>query len=675
MPANTTTMRFDSALWEHTVEAMGRDPIEVTVSLWEDRWGHPTRGVAPPSGTGMQLSFPIEHPYSAGDHHFGTSPRLHYRVTTTPVPAMRSAAVRRSSGDGGATRVTAPSASAAQTLVVELTNVRGLFKPRTGAGAPRSRHVDGYRSEDDRGRIFIDRTPTGRYRRNHQSIQLSARIHSPTGSPIPSSAQIQWTYTDPDDIFDTDPRVHRQWLRYLDEGDYRSGGHPRGQHGDDNEGVAPRWRARPRHSLVRESRNVAVTRVVGGESSIALHCPDIGGDSLIVKAEVINAPGTHIPAKTGIMTMWKHINVEYVRMPTAYRLPVNRVPPVFEDACVEMNFAPERVLQRSQDRATMADQPEEREQRASEFIVRNFQNCRNGGWFFLCAANLPYPSNSRRQPPYGGRRRVWDPNEIGHPGLFALDVEGALQFGPENNRNFVSLAAFWPRGIARGHFFGIQSAGTPHAPPTDHPSRSGTSPPAQITTLWVFSHDLQRRFTGRGSDGSNSHAYNHRDWYAPRSRIANNGTIGAGYGAPGNYEVQLFAPGGPGTSGHSPRSRGYFAGRTVVYTKHPSFTDRRTGQLTNEGRDSLVWTIAHELTHGFGMPHRCGFFDVRSPRAAVNGANTCIMNYNYVWMCDGNGDLIEGTEDRIGLMMCGRHIKEVRRIKLADNRELRRRGW
>jgi hypothetical protein len=75
--------------------------------------------------------------------------------------------------------------------------------------------------------------------------------------------------------------------------------------------------------------------------------------------------------------------------------------------------------------------------------------------------------------------------------------------------------------------------------------------------------------------------------------------------------------------------------------------------------------MVHELTHAFGMPHKCAYFDFRAPRD-----KTCCMNYIPNWMADDAHNLVSGTSNRVGMDMCGRHLKEVRRVRLQDNKGL-----
>jgi hypothetical protein len=65
------------------------------------------------------------------------------------------------------------------------------------------------------------------------------------------------------------------------------------------------------------------------------------------------------------------------------------------------------------------------------------------------------------------------------------------------------------------------------------------------------------------------------------------------------------------------------------------------------------------------MPHKCGYFDFRAPRD-----KTCCMNYRPNWMLDDKRNLIRGTSGKTGSDVCGRHLKEVRRVHLEDNKGL-----
>ena len=76
--------------------------------------------------------------------------------------------------------------------------------------------------------------------------------------------------------------------------------------------------------------------------------------------------------------------------------------------------------------------------------------------------------------------------------------------------------------------------------------------------------------------------------------------------------------------------------------------------------------VTHSFTRQSFLDHTCGYFDYREPRRT-----TCCMNYGPNWMINANLELIPGTSRRIGNDMCGRHLKEVRRVHLEENKGLR----
>jgi hypothetical protein len=142
-----------------------------------------------------------------------------------------------------------------------------------------------------------------------------------------------------------------------------------------------------------------------------------------------------------------------------------------------------------------------------------------------------------------------------------------------------------------------------------------------------------------------------------------------GYGMPASVTVEVKSPGAFYTAGVSPGvtkgGKEYFAGRTVLFTHHGAYYDPAKKQPTPNATDKMVKTIVHEFVHAFGMPHKCAYFDFHAPRA-----KTCCMNYAPNWMIDDAKKLIPKTHGKMGPWVCGRHLKEVRRVHLEDNKGL-----
>lgn len=184
------------------------------------------------------------------------------------------------------------------------------------------------------------------------------------------------------------------------------------------------------------------------------------------------------------------------------------------------------------------------------------------------------------------------------------------------------------------------------------------------TRLWLQAHDVQDQFTA--GDGSLRHAYTTSLDFFPRGRLEGSTWTPPGYGIPATCDVKVESPGAFYTAGISPSvtagGKSYFAGRTIVFTHHGAYRDPNTGTARSNYKDRVVSVIAHELVHAFGMPHKCGYWDYRTPRQ-----KTCHMNYGPNWMIDDARQLVPGSSGKVGKNMCGRHLKEVRRVHLEDN--------
>src|SRR5262249_12296544 len=148
--------------------------------------------------------------------------------------------------------------------------------------------------------------------------------------------------------------------------------------------------------------------------------------------------------------------------------------------------------------------------------------------------------------------------------------------------------------------------------------------------------------------------------YGPRYRdtITNNASTAVsqhGYAMPVEIEVAVEPVIG-GLKGQSPSSDvngvKYFGGRTIIFTHHPGHL--APGVMPPAPRDDFdeqaTIAMVHELTHAFGLPHKCGAYHWRTPRTA-----TCAMNYPPNWMLDAADQLLRGTDSKVGLELCARH--------------------
>ena len=118
-------------------------------------------------------------------------------------------------------------------------------------------------------------------------------------------------------------------------------------------------------------------------------------------------------------------------------------------------------------------------------------------------------------------------------------------------------------------------------------------------------------------------------------------------------QIKVKSPGSYGVSGISPG----LAGKTIVFTG-----------LFSE--NTFLRTMIHELTHAFGLHHKCGNWDYKdnSPE------NSCCMNYGE-WFILDNGvprKPIQWTNRRMDSSLCAQHLKAVRDAGLEGLSGL---GW
>jgi hypothetical protein len=284
------------------------------------------------------------------------------------------------------------------------------------------------------------------------------------------------------------------------------------------------------------------------------------------------------------------------------------------------------------------------------YIELNFAHRGQGGWFFLLAARVMFPFTAQPVP-----ADVIGATFDQYPGT--PERPPPAEWGPP--KDLVIVRGVYPR-------VGIVHVQAPHgtAQPNDlaFVVAAQRSYPLQDRTLFVlYPHDIQDRF--EAGDGSLSNAYAHTVYYYLSGRLDAAFEPG-GYDITGRGRVWLNAE-RLNPAGISPAvevgGRRYFAGRTVVFT---------------DGSDPNGDTefIAHELCHGFGLPHRCGYYHFR-PGMADPGGNVvrgaCIMNYGGHAMIVDRGRRMAAAPwpplGAGGCDFCGKHIRELRRTVLSRN--------
>ena len=667
--------------WRFEVSVDSGTDLPITIELWEDQGD-----LDPPVPT--LVSGTVADPWTSGLRTLGTGPSIDIRVTTTLVNPVDPAFLARA----GKANKPSGTLTVPQGFVVQIVDILGLYKPNPTAvpPTPGSSHVVGYISQDNWGRIFTNRVPDGTWTRDTQYIEVQAKVIAFGGPTIPAGAKIQWTISDPDDPTNDDSNFHRGWGRYVDPGDYDGTGKPTGAEGNDNKAAfsgnplgaygddhlgstipsntdatrlfgagvsdAARWAAAtggPAPSGTSETTAQTPITLVDprtATSSVRVHCPNVLGTSLTVRAEVIGTPaGTPVhSAATGVMTMWSRIDVEVVRMAGAISLAsaLPSIPVFLLPACVQLDFKSERGVSGPLDLLYISAVPDG--SHLSEDTLRWVNNAAvfthqgQGGWFFLGAARLP------NQTPGGTYLYRGNSYTLGTTGSDVwVEVPGPLGGIPD----FVTFS--WSDGTTSKEVGFIVR-------------RSQSS--AGNVRIFLWGNDVTPEFTGHDTDGSVSHAMHTKIDFFPRHQAAAGAAlVPGGFGVPlTGATVTVVPPGIFATAGisppvHIPPATGqpYFAGRTVIFTRH--------GGFASHFDENVISTVVHEFLHAFGMPHKCGYWDWRTPRW-----HSCCMNYPTTWLLDASHNLLFGTAGKQGNDMCGRHLMEVRRVHLEKNLGL---GW
>jgi len=399
--------------------------------------------------------------------------------------------------------------------------------------------------------------------------------------------------------------------------------------------------------------------------SRSFHSTTSGGANLIVRAEFDGpTPLPTLPAQTGVMTMWKRIDVELVRMDGAHSLAtaVKDVNVHMAPACIQLDFTAESTLPAAETKDPLGPDPLDVGSKAGPWINRAavFSKVGQKGWFCLAAAKHAHPS--------AAASTIYDSTAVGAAKwkIRPLATEETIELDkPLAAPNPVSAWFSWTEATAAGpvarQLAFIVDAVTANSPVPGH------------TELSLRANDIQHLFTGHDADGSLAHAHNHSlDFFPKRRRTDPPGTWAASATAvPDTAKLEIKTRGG--VSGISPPvidgGKAYFAGRTIVYTHHRSYSTIVGGVPTPVGdfNAKILSTVVHEFTHAFGMPHKCGYHDFKTKRE-----KTCFMNYGNTLMIDtATQQMIFGTDGKTGDDLCARHLAELRRVHLEDNKGLK----
>ncbi|MEM7155853.1 MAG: hypothetical protein AAF799_23585 [Myxococcota bacterium] len=549
---------------------------------------------------------------------------------------------------------------------LEITEIRGLYRPgfddgtrgdenhRIGCG-----YEPGYTSADDLGRIFVNHRPrpdasapwADARERDTQYVEIHVAVTAAReGEELPAGLELQWTWEDPGPCR---PLMRNGAEHEIEPDDNRS---PLMQ---DNRGSCDfpspasgrdaAWEQID-HALspgadARECR----TQVVDGLTTARLHCTNAGGDNYRVRVELVphaSATGS-APVRTGIMTMWKRIDVEYHEMIGMPSLPVARAVPIFETAHVQMDFTDPIESPQQEHITSAADyQPD-----ADAYVQDRFRHHGQRGWFFLSSADK-LTSHASDNP----FRQVWpaEQDTFG-PAVMRLTDDGrGRQIDVLVVDTPIGSGRDFPTGVkirvpgdgTRSGFYRIESAYE------NWPSRGKTS-------LVLAGTSYYSDFVP--NDGRNDRHGPVVDYY-PRFHRDQDGPrlLQGGMGFTRRVEARIGAGASDiafaGLSTAAPDNDDYFAGRALVFTHYTTGDDRAYSE------DEALHTMVHELTHGFGIPHQCGY-------AANEGSDTaCAMSYQMNWLYrPGTRRVRPFAPGQRSAHLCPRHIDTLRRTCLEDN--------
>lgn len=654
IPFGATEFDFgvEPGSFAHEVRVQPGQDIKVRVEIWADD---------DPSSPLAVLEDSVPPPWRTEQRRPANELALTYEVLGRAVPSASTSGVAPRAAAGTTTRATL---RIVDTVVAGIAGVRGLYEPdpQHAIGAHAAKARDGYISEDDRGRIYLNRDLAGAFHKDLQLIELHAKLTVVRGH-LRDGAKVRWTVSDPDDPSNDDPGMHPEAGIQVDRLDYdgTTGLHT-GARGFDNEGTPdrdPRWEAVPPFALEILSELEAHTSVVGDESRVIVHCPNVAGDNLIVRADVITDADVEVfAAETGVMTMWHRLDVEYVRMKSAFELPVTEAMRHFEPAFAQLDCTVERVVPDAKfigltehDYATKVDSR----------VTNLFQHAGQGGWFCLVAALEAFPVTRPGAPLFEGSIEIQESPVMTPAGV--LEPRELIDI-PGSHPDAFQIKLRWESEI--------DGAMVPHSAaffrsePLQAFADPSVSPLAPFTRLVLSPHDYLPLFFPLDMGL--------RILFLPRHQSDGVSWKKGGYEVPaGMVDVTVESNGERPLLGQATAKmvggKLLTTGGAVVFTH--AHADPITGAPPANFAAAIAIEVVHELTHCFESSHKCGNWDHRTARTG-----SCAMNYSLQWLLKFDlpvpTELQRDTGTHVGIELCGRHIRMLRRTHLEDNPAL---GW
>lgn len=608
------------------------DPIAIKVGIYRERtYGEPEEVVA------YEKTIPA--PYVLDELILGDAPAVRATVTTKCVNANERPTLVSQSARSDESYATL---RAQFTAVVEFESIKGLYAPKS-VGAPgieRTEVREGYLSEDDLGRVFIDRDMEGNWVADGQELELSVTLDLSTAL-LPDGARVSWSLVDVDDLSDDRLDCHLEAGVYWDPSDRGDDGALLGARGGDNEGGVEGnpWGEAGDAEIIRSDTASAETKIVDNRSAVRLRCPQVAGDNFVVRAQFVSdTPFKSFAAETGIMTMWHRIDVQYIPMNSATRLPLERVAPYFEPGFVQIDFQTDDF---TYDDDFLTEDPSLLESAALDFFGDVYSKAGEKGWFVVVAALDAYPqanASADMEKLYDGHATPMLEEEGDNRLVLRVPAEcsgaGLVVFKTEENRT-----GFFVKGAGEEDIDGIAH-----------------------TWLELVPDNLYPYF--KAGDGSLGSAYS--DPIPTMVAIPGAALRGGRFGRPAR--VEIFALNRRWVRAISPTvTRGgtsCFGGRMVIFTRHPRLYDAQKNAPHSEFQDRALALLIQGICQNFGLPHKCGRENWRAKERS-----TCIMNYRYHWVAETFDDPA-AEENATDFHFCARHLKEMRRTRLSRHKGL-----
>lgn len=559
---------------------------------------------------------------------------LTYSIGVTVITLMRSTvAVVSRQHDGSSFKSTLAQPNVA---LATFTDVLGLNKPGVDnrpvkpLGTTRgSGPVVGYISEDDKGRVFINRKPDDTWVKGTQYVEITAVVE-PATVKLPAGAKMVWSFEDPDDPTNEPPNVHPDAGKILDPNDFiravKTAAAPGDNDPNGKKKASPRFeQIDPMYAL---TGNETLIDVPTRTTKVRFHVSDIAGDNYRIKAVVKSAPTIDlaVPAETGVFTVWNRIDLEYVKMSSASELPVDQISAHYDIACAQVDVSLKRIVSGpAGDLPSMgADDAAAHSMCASYATSASGQFTKEGekGWFFIVAANRFKPAKATKilyegkAQAFGDRVRLPAGTKLAQPPAMVRIFNPAKIIAmakPKPNDHDIHFKIRVARRVGRDLVLEPHDFHLPDDPDnsflnavlSDYGFANGTSIDVQVL-----------------NDGDEA------------------------------LVISGISPGGADIAG-----KHYFGGRLIVFTKATPVSDQ-------------LGTLCHELCHAFDNAHKCGNWDWVNKVVRTS----CCMCYWFQFVLDDASPRvpIPWTQNRSGADLCAHHIRRMRDYHLEDNQGL---GW